>query len=149
VAVEHARDGLLRLRELELGTGDGAGAKTNGTLDVSFVLESDAEYRAWVYLGISEGAATPIFVVNPGREAVVKPGRTRVECTVEHLPLPLGRYYLWGAAYRDWTNGEELLGWQPLAQFDVYGPELDAAPRGIVRLSPVHTDSRWSITADR
>jgi hypothetical protein len=60
----------------------------------------------------------------------------------------MGRYYLWGAAYRNWTNGEELLAWQPLAQFDVYGPELDAAPRAIVRLSPVHADSRWSIATE-
>ena len=83
-----------------------------------------------------------------GREAPVKPGKTRISCAVERMPLPRGRYYLWGAAYRDWTNGPELLGWQPLAQFDVYGPELDAVPRGIVRLSPVHVDSTWSIVSD-
>jgi ABC-2 type transport system ATP-binding protein len=145
IAVERATDGLLRLRELEVGSADGAGARTGGPLDVSFVLESDEEYRAWIYLGISEGAATPIFLINPGREAIIKPGKTRVSCTVPQVPLPLGRYYLWGAAYRNWTNGPELLGWQPLAQFEVYGPELDAAPRAIVRLSPVHVDSKWSV----
>ena len=44
------------------------------------------------------------------------------------LPLPAGRYYVWGGVYRNWTNGEELIGWQPLTEFEVYGPELDAAP---------------------
>jgi ABC-type polysaccharide/polyol phosphate transport system ATPase subunit len=144
IAVERARDGILRLRDLELGSEDGAGVRTGEALNIEFDLESDDDLRAWMYLGVSEGAATPIFLINPGRETNVKPGRTHVSCTVPAIPLPRGRYYLWGAAYRDWTNGQELLAWQPLAQFDVYGPELDAAPRAIVRLSPVHVDSRWS-----
>jgi ABC-type polysaccharide/polyol phosphate transport system ATPase subunit len=147
IAVERARDGVLRLRDLQLGSGDGAGVRTNEPLDIEFTLESDEGLRAWIYLGVSEGAATPIFLINPGRETHLEPGRTRVSCTIPGIPLPMGRYYLWGAAYRDWTNGQELLAWQPLAQFDVYGPELDAAPRAIVRLSPVHVDSRWSIAA--
>jgi ABC-type polysaccharide/polyol phosphate transport system ATPase subunit len=144
-AVQDATDGVLRLRELELSEHDGDTVRTGSQLDVSFVLESDAEYRVWIYLGVSEGAATPIFLVNPGREIIVAPGRTRVSCTVSRIPLPLGSYHLWGAAYRDWTNGPELLRWQPLGQFDVYGPELDATPRAIVRLSPVHVDSDWTV----
>ena len=148
MAVQQAKDGLLRLRDLEVGSEAGAGVKTGGPLDVSFTLEADEEYRAWIYLGVSEGAATPIFLINPGREAIIGPGKTQVSCSVESVPLPLGRYFLWGAAYRNWTNGQELLGWQPLAQFDVYGPELDATPRAIVRLSPVHTASTWSIVSD-
>ena len=147
IAVMHATDGILRLRELEVGSAAGAGVQTGGSLDVNFILESDEECRAWIYLGVSEGAATPIFLTNPGRETILKPGRTRVACAAENIPLPLGNYYLWGAAYRNWTNGQELLGWQPLAQFTVYGPELDAAPRSIVRLSPIHVDSKWEIAA--
>ncbi len=145
MAVEQATDGVLRLRDLTLGDESGAGVRTGEPLDVSFVLESDEDLRAWIYLGVSEGAATPIFLVNPGQEAQLKAGRTRVACTLRGLPLPRGRYYLWGAAYRNWTNGQELLAWQPLAQFDLYGPELDAAPRAIVRLSPVHVDSDWTL----
>ena len=94
----------------------------------------------------SSGAATPIFLFNPGRETFLPPGETTVQCTVSNVPLPLGRYYLWGAAYERWTNGPELLAWQPLAEFNIYGPELDAAPTAIVRLSPVHVDSTWSTT---
>jgi len=148
IAVERARDGILRLRDLELGSDDAAGVRTGETLGIDFTLESDEELRAWIYLGVSEGAATPIFLVNPGQEASINPGRTRVSCAIENIPLPRGRYYLWGSAHRNWTNGQELLAWQPLAQFDVYGPELDAAPRAIVRLSPVHVESRWSIAGE-
>jgi len=94
---------------------------------------------------VTEGAATPIFLLNPGRETIIEPGETRVKCSIGSLPLPRGRYYLWGGIYRNWTQGEELIGWQPLTQFDLYGPELDAAPRAVVRLSPLHINSDWVI----
>ncbi len=148
MAMLQATDGLLRLRELEIGSESGAGVQTGGPLDFNFVLESDKEHRTWIYLGVSEGAATPIFLINPGREAILKPGRTRVSCSVTNTPLPMGTYFLWGAAYRGWTNGQELLGWQPLGQFNVYGPRLDATPRSVVRLSPIHVDSRWAIASE-
>ena len=88
--------GLLRLRDLEIGSDAVAGVQTGGPLDLSFVLESDEEYRAWVYLGISEGAATPIFLFNPGRETFLEPGATavavhRLERAAASRPLlPLG-----------------------------------------------------------
>jgi ABC-type polysaccharide/polyol phosphate transport system ATPase subunit len=146
IAVEDARDGVLRLRDLQLSSADGSGVRTGEPLDLSFSLESDEDLRTWIYLGVSEGAATPIFLINPGREVPVHAGRCRISCSIRSMPLPRGRYYLWGAAYRNWTNGEELLAWQPLAQFDVYGPELDATPRAIVRLSPVHVESSWEVS---
>src|SRR5438093_11358646 len=40
---------------------------------------SDERYRAWVYLGVTEGAATPIFLLNPGRETIIEEGETRSE----------------------------------------------------------------------
>jgi ABC-type polysaccharide/polyol phosphate transport system ATPase subunit len=138
-------EGLIRVSEIEAVSPDGGLAKTGGPLQVNLTLESDKPYRSWVYLGVTEGAATPIFLLNPGRETLIEPGRTRVQCTIPSLPLPSGKYYLWGGVYKDWTQGEELVGWQPLTEFDVYGPELDAAPRAIVRLSPLHVDSNWEI----
>jgi energy-coupling factor transporter ATP-binding protein EcfA2 len=124
---------------------DGDLPKTGGPLEVELTIRTKDPYRAWIYLGVSEGAATPIFLINPGREAVLEPGTTRVRCTVPSLPVPRGRFYLWGGVYRNFTQGQELVSWQPLASFDVYGPELDAAPRGIVRLSPLHIESSWDI----
>ncbi|MBA3806779.1 MAG: ABC transporter ATP-binding protein [Solirubrobacterales bacterium] len=140
-------EGLIRVSEIETVTPDGGLAKTGGQLDVNLTLHSDERYRAWVYLGVTEGAATPIFLLNPGRETILEPGDTHVKCSISSLPLPSGKYYLWGGIYRNWTQGEELVGWQPLAEFDVYGPELDAAPRAVVRLSPLHIDSEWAIDA--
>jgi ABC-type polysaccharide/polyol phosphate transport system ATPase subunit len=138
-------EGLIKVSRVQAAAPDGGLAKTGGPLDVSLTFQSDERYRAWIYLGVSEGAATPIFLLNPGRETILEPGETRVKCTIPSLPLPSGRYYVWGGIYRNWTQGEELIGWQPLTEFDAYGPELDAAPRAVVRLSPIHVDSSWEV----
>jgi ABC-type polysaccharide/polyol phosphate transport system ATPase subunit len=140
-------EGLIRVSHVEAVSPDGGLAKTGGQLDVTVSLHSDKRYRAWIYLGVTEGAATPIFLLNPGREAILEPGETRVKCSIPSLPLPRGKYYLWGGIYKDWTQGEELIAWQPLTEFDMYGPELDAAPRAVVRLSPIHVESSWAIGA--
>ncbi|MDQ6817952.1 MAG: ABC transporter ATP-binding protein [Actinomycetota bacterium] len=138
-------EGLLKVRDVHATSPDGGLPSTGGPLSVSFSMHAEQRHRAWVYLGVSEGAATPIFLINPGRETMIEPGETRVQCEVASLPLPSGRFYLWGGIYENWTNGTELIGWQPLTHFDVYGPELDAAPRAVVRLSPLHVESSWDI----
>jgi ABC-type polysaccharide/polyol phosphate transport system ATPase subunit len=138
-------EGLIKVSNVDAGSPEGGLTHTGGTLNVDLTLHTDQRYRAWVYLGISEGAATPIFLVNPGRETILEPGDTQVRCSIPALPLPSGKYYVWGGVYKNWTQGEELIGWQPLTEFDVYGPELDAAPRAVVRLSPLHVDSDWAI----
>ncbi len=138
-------EGLIKITEMEAVSPDGGLAKTGGPLEVNLTLHTDEPHRAWIYLGVTEGAATPIFLLNPGREVLLEPGETRVRCLMPSLPLPSGKYYVWGGVYKNWTQGEELIGWQPLAEFDVYGPELDAAPRAVVRLSSLHIDSEWEI----
>jgi ABC-type polysaccharide/polyol phosphate transport system ATPase subunit len=138
-------EGLINVSEVGAVSPDGELPKTGGQLDITLTLTSDDCYRAWIYLGVTEGAATPIFLVNPGREAIIGPGETRVKCSIESLPLAKGRYYLWGGIYRYITAGDELVVWQPLTEFDLYGPQLDEAPRAVVRLSPVHVDSDWAI----
>jgi ABC-type polysaccharide/polyol phosphate transport system ATPase subunit len=140
-------EGRVNVRRIAAGAPDGDLPKTGGPLNVSISVESHERYRAWVYLGVSEGAATPIFLLNPGRETIFESGVTEVSCSIPSLPLPRGRYYVWGGIYKDWTNGEELIGWQPLTHFDVYGPDLDAAPRAVVRLSPLHVDANWEISS--
>jgi ABC-type polysaccharide/polyol phosphate transport system ATPase subunit len=138
-------EGLIKVTSVESAAPDGGLPRTGGPLSVDLTLHSDERYRAWIYLGITEGAATPIFLLNPGRETILEPGATKVRCAIPSLPLPGGRYYAWVGVYKDWTQGEELIAWQPLTEFDVYGPELDAAPRAIVRLAPLHVDSDWAI----
>jgi hypothetical protein len=84
-------------------------------------------------------------VVNPGRETLIAAGQTIVRCTIPRLPLPRGPFYFWMGIYDKWTDGDELFAWQPISKFDVYGPELDAAPRAVVRLAPLRVDTDWAI----
>lgn len=139
-------EGLVSICDVSVAGPEGGVAATGAPLELQLTLESPDEHRAWIYLGVSEGAATPIFLVNPGREVMLKPGATRVRMEVPSLALPSGRYYIWGGIYKNWTQGDELFGWQPITHFDVHGPELDAAPKAVVRLSPLHIESNWEIS---
>jgi ABC-2 type transport system ATP-binding protein len=138
-------DGLVKLVRAEVTTPEGGMVRTAGPLEIELDLESDHLYRSWIYIGVTEGAATPIFLVNPGQETPIQPGTTTVRCSIESLPLPRGRYYVWVGMYRGHENGAELVAWQPVAQFDAYGPAFDSAPRAIVRLAPVHVGSTWTV----
>jgi ABC-2 type transport system ATP-binding protein len=137
--------GRISLADIHLSTPNGGMVKTEEPLDIDLTFTSDRSFVTWIYLGITEGTASPIFVVNPGREVHVREGENRVRCRVPRLPVPRGRYSLWVGAWEGWTNGEELLAWQAVSNFDVWGPQLDAAPRAVVRLAPFHVETNWAI----
>jgi ABC-type polysaccharide/polyol phosphate transport system ATPase subunit len=139
--------GPVSIHQVSVRTPGLSSVASNGSLEVELELESNrTTHRAWLYLGVSEGTAAPIFLVNPGREAVLEADRrTTFRCEIEHLPLPAGRFYLWAGVYEFNRNGPELLPWQAVAQFDVYGPGLNEAPRAIVRLAPIQPVSNWSV----
>jgi len=123
------------------------GLHTGGPLNIDLKFQSEVSRRASIHVGITEGTATPILLVEPGREVMIEPGEMSIRCSIDPLPLPRGRYYVWVAAYRYTAYGEELVAWQPVTSFDLYGPDLSIAPRGIVRLAPVHVASSWETTS--
>jgi ABC-2 type transport system ATP-binding protein len=139
------RDGRVALTRVGMKSSDGGLPRSNAPLDIDFTFESADQYRAWVYVGVSEGTAAPIFLLNPGRETLLGPGETKLHCSISELPLPRGRFYLWAAVYERRTDGPELLAWQPVTHFDVYGPDLDRAPTAVVRLAPLSVASSWSL----
>ena len=140
------RTGPISLQRVAVKAPESLTIQSNGGLEVELELESDGDYRAWVYLGISEGTAAPIFLVNPGRETRFENGRpVRFRCEIDRLPLPKGRFYLWAGVYEGYCDGPELLKWQAVAEFDVYGPRLDQAPRAVVRLAPLQLFSSWDV----
>ena len=142
---DHRIAGRVALTKAEISSPGGDMLQTNAPAAIDIEIESEAEYRSWVYLGVSEGTASPIFVVNPGREIIIPPGTTSISCAVERLPVPRGRYSLWVGIWEKWEDGNELLGWQPAANFEVYGPRLDRAPRAVVRLAPVYVETDWLV----
>jgi len=133
--------GELRLVKVEVSGPDGGTPKTQETLDVQLVVESPGARTGRLYLGVSEGPATPIFVLR--RDMLLTAGETRARCAIRSLPLPRGRFYLWVGMFEGAKR--DPLPWHPATYFDVAGPSLDAAPRGIVRLAPVHVDAAWEV----
>jgi ABC-type polysaccharide/polyol phosphate transport system ATPase subunit len=118
----------------------GNGARTNDRLTIRLVLESRAARPANIFLGVTEGTASPIFTLR--RETYLREGRTIVTCEVHRLPLSGGQYFLWGGVIDKETS---LLGWHPLTRFHVSGPPTDKAPPGVVRAAPLHVSADWDV----
>ena len=80
--------GPLVLHNVGVRTPESATVQSNGALEIELDLESENPHRAWVYVGVSEGTATPIFLVNPGRETLFEPGRRlKIQCVIDRLPF--------------------------------------------------------------
>jgi ABC-type polysaccharide/polyol phosphate transport system ATPase subunit len=134
-------DGRVRLLKVDVRCPDRSSPHTQEALDVSVVVDAVEERGVTIAVGVSEGPATPIWVVR--RDVRLVPGQTTVTCSIDHLPLARGRYAAWVCVVD--SVGADLVPWQPAASFDVFGPELDPAPLAVVRLAPVHVAPRWRI----
>ena len=135
------RDGVVRLVKVEVAGDDDGRIRTEGPFSVRMVMEAAEAGPATLYLGVSEGPGTPIFSL--ARSTFFASGETEIRCAIETLPLPRGRFFLWVGVFG--AKGHDLLQWHPAEHFDVIGPELDPAPRGVVRLAPVHVTADWEI----
>ena len=94
---------------------------TDESLEVRLRLEASQNRRALLLVGISEGPASPIILVS--NQFMLRMGQTvDVQCDLERLPLPGGRYFLWVGAF---VRNKDLLPWHPVASFEVFGPRLD------------------------
>jgi ABC-type polysaccharide/polyol phosphate transport system ATPase subunit len=139
-------NGAIALHRAGATSDDSRMIRSNGRVDIELELESELQHRAWVYVGVSEGTAAPIFVLNPGRETLFEPGeRLMMRCAIDQLPLPRGRFHIWLGIYEEHRNGPELFAWQAVSRFDVYGPDLDPAPRAIMRLAPLQVLNNWAV----
>jgi ABC-type polysaccharide/polyol phosphate transport system ATPase subunit len=132
--------GLVRVLKSELRGVDGGTPRSQEPLEIRLVIESPEPRIANINLGISEGPATPAFLL--GHEALLPEGQTEVRCRVPFLPLPRGRFYLWLGIYE---YSVDLLPWSPVSQFDVLGPELVPTPRGVLRLAPIQLTPTWEV----
>ncbi|HXF56072.1 MAG TPA: ABC transporter ATP-binding protein [Actinomycetota bacterium] len=133
--------GAVRLLKVEAGGAGGQTPFTQGPFEVRAVLRSAVPRSGVLYVGVSEGPATPIFVLR--RDLHLNGGETEARCLIPRLPLPRGRYALWAGMFD--VTGRDLLAWHPVAHFDVAGADLDEAPKAIVRLAPVHVEASWEV----
>ena len=136
-------EGLVRLVKTE-ATGSRRGTpRTGAPLEIRAIVDSPTPRSGRVFFGVSEGPATPVFVLR--RDVHLHAGETEIQCSVQNLPLPRGRYYIWTGIYD--APGRELLQWHPVGHFDVVGPDLDEAPPAIARLSPIHVEASWDVSS--
>ena len=137
-------EGLVRLLKADVAGPDGGTPTTQEPLSIELVVESPELSSVYVYLGCSQGTPTPIFLCRRG--LTLAPGEQKIRLDIDRLPLPRGRYYVWTAITKTPLPGVDLISWMPVTHFDVNGPDLDRAPRGIVRPSPVHVQIRWELS---
>jgi ABC-2 type transport system ATP-binding protein len=136
-----SQDGPVRVAEARAVDPEGGVPRCEGPLRLEFEVDADQARRGRFYFGMSEGPATPIFLI--GKEVSFPVGRSRVTCTIERLPLPRGRYFVWCGLFD--FGGADVIGWHPATHVDISGPALDDGPAAIVRLAPVHVGSTWSV----
>jgi ABC-type polysaccharide/polyol phosphate transport system ATPase subunit len=132
---------LIRLEKAEVSGVDSSMPESQERLDVTIIVNSQERRSATLFMGISEGTANPIFLLE--REINLSEGETEIRGRLNHLPLPRGRFYLWVGIFD--VKGRDLLAWHPAAHFDVAGPALVATPRAIVRLTPVYVQAEWEV----
>jgi ABC-2 type transport system ATP-binding protein len=138
-----ATGGLVRVADVSVEHPGAATPITQELAEIRLILESDEARDARIFVGVSEGTADAMFVLVKFTE--VYAGRTEVRIELPHLPLPKGRYTLWAGAQDHVRWNEELFAWQPVKQFDVYGPNLDTPPIAVVLRSPIHVEAHWDV----
>ena len=134
--------GEVLIRDVKAFRPSGEPIETNEPCTVEFKLENHEARFLEVFVGVTQGPATPIFVLSKTVEA--EAGSTPFAITIPRLPLPVGNFYLW-IAVRDNRAKLPLTPWQPMAPLIVSGNRrLDPVPRAIVRLSPVYVEADWT-----
>jgi ABC-type polysaccharide/polyol phosphate transport system ATPase subunit len=124
-------------------TGPGGDApRSHDALSIGVAMTSDGPRSGGIWIGVSQGTATPIFLVQ--RSIHFESGETILTCEIPNLPLPQGHFALWVGVFD--KTGREYLSWRPAAQFDVFGPRLDPAPVGVLRLAPVQVAADWNVS---
>ena len=132
--------GLVQVVSAEVAGPEGGMPSSHKSLDLLLSLRTFERERGRIYVGVSEGPGTPTFLVST--EIILEEGDTTVNCRIENIPLPKGQYYAW--VCMESVDDRKLIPWHPAVAFDVFGSDLDWAPLGIVRLSPVHVKSDWA-----
>lgn len=136
---EYDHGGAVDIVDARVRHVDGDMIRSQSTISVRFQLSVPEELRGSVCLGVSEGTAAPIFIVNEKVDLVA--GMNELECQFANLPLAGGRYFVWFELTH--PDGTVVVRWHPVCPFRVHGAELLAAPVGVMRLAPVQVESTW------
>jgi ABC-2 type transport system ATP-binding protein len=150
-ALTVAHDGGSHVIKVEAAGPDGGQIFSGAPMTATFVVRMPEAGTAGFYVGVSEGTATPIFVIR--KRIDFGSGDMEIECAMRDLPLPKGHYSLWiGIGANSFGVGaprlrrKPFLQWQSVGSFDVQGPLATRPPNGVMVLSPVHVDAQWKVS---
>jgi ABC-type polysaccharide/polyol phosphate transport system ATPase subunit len=143
-ALTTSDEGVIQLRKCEIRAVDGGQVRSECDLEVVLDLHSPEAMDANLFVGVSQGAAFPMFIVR--HTGSFPAGDFEVRCVLHHVPLSRGRYSIWPAiSGHGGGKRKPLLPWRPVMSFDVMGPEAHAIPEGVMVLSPVFVGADWQI----
>ena len=140
-----AKEGAVQVLKADIHAVDGGQLRSECETEVVLRLTSPEAAEANFYIGISQGTAFPMFVVD--HQAAMPAGEFEVRCRLGYLPLPKGHYSLW-VSITGYPRGtrDPYLQWQPLVSFDAFGPQRREPPEGVMVLSPIYVGATWQIS---
>jgi lipopolysaccharide transport system ATP-binding protein len=138
------KEGVVQVLKAEITAVDGGQLRSECACEVSLLLNSPKHADASFYIGISQGTAFPMFVID--FQGPMPEGDFEVRCELGYLPLPKGHYSLW-TAITGHPRGKHdpYLPWQPVISFDAFGPNRFEPPEGVMALSPIYVGAKWSV----
>ncbi|MBV8464119.1 MAG: ABC transporter ATP-binding protein [Acidimicrobiales bacterium] len=143
-ALTTSDEGIVQVLKCEIHATDGGQVRSETDLEVVLTLNSPEPLDANLFLGVSQGAGFPMFVVR--HSGAFPAGDFEVRCVLHHVPLAHGRYSLWPAmSGHAGGKGKPYLPWRPVMSFDVMGPDLYGVPEGVMVLSPVYVGAEWEV----
>jgi ABC-type polysaccharide/polyol phosphate transport system ATPase subunit len=138
------KEGGARVLKAEIRATDGGQLRSECETEVRLVVNAPERDTAQFFLGISQGTAFPMFVID--YTGTMPEGDFEIVCKLGYLPLPKGHFSLW-TAITGFPKGKKdpYLPWQPVASFEAFGPERMEPPEGVMALSPVYVGAEWDI----
>ena len=112
----------VRVAGADVVASNGSGMQSGAPCEIKLVIESQDALAGRLFLGVSEGSALPILLLQ--RDLQLHGGKTETRWPLQTLPLPRGRFYVWVGLFD--KSGRDVLTWHPAAHFDVDGRDPTA-----------------------
>jgi len=140
----NTKTGIVEVKKAEIRAVDGGMLRSESEVEVRLVLNAPEEAMATFFVGISQGTAFPMFVID--HTGTMPGGDFEVICRLGYLPLPKGHFSLWSAITGHPKGKKDpYLPWQPLISFEAFGPDRMEPPEGVMALSPVYVGADWKV----
>lgn len=138
------KEGVVQVLKADIRAEDGGQLRSECAVEVSLTFNSPESANASYFLGISQGTAFPMFVVD--YQGTMPAGDFEIRTKLGYLPLPKGRYSVW-VAITGFPKGKRdpYFPWQPVLSFDAFGPDRFEPPEGVMVLSPIYVGAQWQV----